>query len=84
MTITVKHKKVATAPDDPQYEINSTEWNDEHEIAGIDDALSAKANVLHSHPMYHAATDKYYVFTLDTDPDSGLPVPVLMEVEAPV
>lgn len=28
----IKHKKVATFPDDPEYEINSTEWNEEHEV----------------------------------------------------
>lgn len=32
MALSVKHKKVATLPDDPQYEINTTEWNDEHEV----------------------------------------------------
>lgn len=33
MPVTITHTKVATVPDDPNYEVGTDEWNDEHVIA---------------------------------------------------
>ena len=51
MAITVTHKKVATAADNPSAEINKAEWNDSHDVTvggiadipGLQTALDAKA-----------------------------------------
>ena len=36
MAVVVRHKKTATAPDNPQAEVNKGEWNDSHDVSGLD------------------------------------------------
>lgn len=36
MAPSVKHKKIATVPDHADYEVGSSEWNDEHELIGVE------------------------------------------------
>lgn len=43
MALTTKHTKVATLPDDPAYEVGTTEWNDDHTILVGDKSFVGKS-----------------------------------------